>query len=406
VRVELQINNTPDEKARFIAWAPAPCRIRVSDPSGTSSPTVSVTITGKSAAGGGAIVFRKAASGTFASTISLTLPTDGTSVPFFVAGKFGSPSTTAGDVTVEARTGTTLVGSVPLMVRIRKNANTLTTAERDRFVSALAQLNNQGTGRYQDFCDMHATQLSLDQGHGAPAFLPWHRAYLLDLERELQSFDPSVTLPYWRFDQAAANIFSLDFLGAADSIGTVQFSAGNPLRFWRTTGVPGINRRPLFPTASAPPGLRTETQTLDLGNRYALFREMEFNPHGSAHTSFGGLIRNPATAPRDPLFFLLHCNVDRLWAKWQKKNKRFDPAVAASFESGANDPGHNLPDTMWPWNGVTGGTRPPTAPGGELASSPCVNAPGPSPRVRDSLDFQGAIDPAAVMGFGYDDTAF
>jgi hypothetical protein len=32
---------------------------------------------------------------------------------------------------------------------------------------------------------------------------------------------------------------------------------------------------------------------------------------------FGGSIRDPTTAAKDPLFFLLHCNVDRLWAKWQ-----------------------------------------------------------------------------------------
>ena len=405
MRAELQINNSPQQGARFIAWAPSPCRIRITDPSGAPSPTVTLTVRAQAAPGGGAVVFRAGTSGAFANTLSLTVPIGGASVPFFVAGKFLSPSTNAGDVTVEARMGTTLVGSVPLMVRVRKNANKLTTGERDRFVSALAQVNNQGSGRYQDFCDMHATQLSLDQGHGFPGFLPWHRGYLLDLERELQTFDPSVTIPYWRFDQPAPNIFTQGFLGVADSIGTVQFSASNPLRFWKTTGVPGINRRPLFPTSSAPNFLRTEAQTLGLGNRYALFRTLEDNPHGFAHTSFGGLIRDPTTAPRDPLFFLLHCNVDRLWAKWQKQFNRFDPAVAASFEGGSHPPGHKLGDTMWPWNGVTGGTRPPTAPGGELASSPCVNAPGASPRVQDCLDFQGRINAAAVMGFGYDDTS-
>ena len=76
-------------------------------------------------------------------------------------------------------------------------------------------------------------------------------------------------------------------------------------------------------------------------------------------------------AAKDPLFFLLHCNVDRLWAKWQRQFSRFNSAVAASYDSNPpSPPGHNLPDTMWPWNGVTGGTRPPTAPGGALASSP------------------------------------
>jgi len=41
------------------------------------------------------------------------------------------------------------------MVRVRKNANTLTPGERDRFAAALVQLNNQGMGRFADFRDIH-----------------------------------------------------------------------------------------------------------------------------------------------------------------------------------------------------------------------------------------------------------
>ena len=406
MNVELQINNSPNVSARFVSWSPSPCRVRITDPSGAPSPTVSLKISGKSAAGGGQVVFRKNPNAAFSSSVTLVVPVTGASVPFFIAGKFGQPSSNNGDVTIEARRGNTLVGSVPVMVRVRKNANLLTPGERDRLVSAFAQLNNQGLGRFTDFRDMH-TAVSSAQAHGAPAFLPWHRAYLLDLERELQAIDPSVALPYWRFDQPAPNIFTLDFFGVSDSLGTVQFSAGNPLRFWRTDGVQGINRRPFFSTSSAPPGLRTEAQTLALGNLYRLFRSMEGNPHGSAHTSFGGSISSVPTAAKDPLFFLLHCNVDRLWAKWQRQFGRFDFAQASSYDSNPGNPvGHNLQDTMWPWNGITGGSRPPTAPGGVLASSPCVSAPGAQPRVQDCLDYQGSINASSRIGHDYDDVAF
>ena len=154
-------------------------------------------------------------------------------------------------------------------------------------------------------------------------------------------------------------------MGVSDSIGTVAFANNNPLQFWKTDNETGVNRRPFFNTADAPPGLRTEAQTLALGTTYVQFRgPMEGNPHGSAHTSFGGLISSTTTAPRDPLFFLLHCNVDRLWAKWQRANSRFNPAIVASFNNNMGDPiGHRLADTMWPWNGVTGGTRPPNGAG-------------------------------------------
>lgn len=404
--VELQINNSLDPKARFVSWVPSPCRIRVTNPSGVAMPAVDVQITGRSGASGGAVVFRAGMVGAFSSSISVSCPISGASVPFFVAGIFGRPSVNDGDVTIEARTGTTLVGSVPVMVRIRKNANTLTPAERDRFASAFARLNNQGAGRFTDFRDMH-TAAGDPEAHGGPAFLPWHRAYLLDLERELQAIDPTVSLHYWRFDQASPNLFTRDFLGESDLLGTVQFNATNPLQFWKTDGVQGINRRPRFNTGTAPPGPISQAQTLALGNAYRDFRRMQGNPHGSAHVSFGGSISSIPTAARDPLFFLLHCNVDRLWAKWQRDNGRFDGAQATSYDSGpANRIGHNLPDTMWPWNGITGGQRPPTAPGGPMAASPFVSAPGPQPRVRDGLDYQGSINAVSRMGFDYDDVRF
>jgi len=404
MNVELQINNSVSARARFVTWSPSPCRVRVTNPSGATTPTVNIVITGRSTANGGVVVFRRGTTGLFSTSITLTVPVDGTSVPFFTVGRFGRPSLSNGDVAIEARFGTTLVGSVPCMVRVRKNANNLTAPERDRFIAALAQLNNQGMGRFADFRNMH-TNASDPEAHGAPGFLPWHRAYILDLERELQAIDPSVTLPYWRFDQAAPNLFTRDFIGVSDSLGAVQFSPANPFRFWVTDGVPGINRRPFFNTSTAPPGLRTEAQTIALGTQYLSFRgPMEGNPHGSAHVSFGGSISSIHTAAKDPLFFLLHCNVDRLWAKWQRQNGRFDPAVAASYSGSPNNRiGHNLPDTMWPWNGVTAAPRPATAPGGPMAPSPAATAPGPQPRVRDTLDYRGTINAVSRMGFDYDD---
>jgi tyrosinase len=406
MNVELQINNSVSPTARFVTWAPSPCRIRVTNPSGATTPTVNVQITGKSVTGGGAVVFRKSTTGTFSTSLTLPVPINGTSVAFFVAGRFPQASVNNGDVTIEARTGTTLVGSVKVMVRIRKNANTLKTAERDRFVAAFAKLNNQGLGRFADFRNMH-TNTSSPEAHGRPGFLPWHRAYLLDLERELQAIDPSVALHYWRFDQPAPNLFKREFIGVSDSVGTVLFSPGNPLQFWVTDGVQGINREPFFDTATQPAFVNSEAQTLALGTQYPSFRTMEGNPHGSAHVSFDGSISSIGTAARDPLFFMLHCNVDRLWAKWQRLNGRFDPAQAASYDSAAaNRIGHHLPDTMWPWNGVTSPPRPPTAPGGTLAPSPITAAPGPQPRVQSTLDFQGRINALSRMGFDYDDVPF
>jgi tyrosinase len=405
MNVGIEINSSSNASARFIGWTPVACRVRITDPIGTSAATAVVTLSGSSAAAAGAVVFGAGSAGAFSNQINLTLPVSGVSATFFLAGRFGRPSSIPGDVTVRATFQGAVVGSVPVMVRVRKNAQTLTPGERDRFVAAMAQLNNQGLGRFADFRDMH-TQVALAQAHGAPGFLPWHRAYLLDLERELQALDPSVALPYWRFDRPAPNIFTREFLGASDDNGTVSFSSSNPLQFWRTDGQPGINRRPLFNVNTAPGGMLDENGTLSLGSQYRQFVEMEGDPHGLAHTSFGGFLRSARLAPRDPLFFLLHCNVDRLWAKWQRRFNRFNPSTPASFDNSSSFVGHRLDDTMWPWNGITGGARPNTAPGGTLANAPGLASPGLSPRVRDMLDYQGVLNPANRQGFDYDDVLF
>jgi tyrosinase len=394
----------------FLTWTPVRATARLDDPVGSAP--VSVTVRNAGPAGGGRVRFAKTFTHLGTPTLTLSLPVTGAPVSFFVAGEFGRPSVALGDAVIQARrTGTTnVVGSKRVTVRVRKNAQTLSPAERDRFVAAFGTLNGSGAGRFTDFRDMHVA-VSSAEAHGNVGFLPWHRAYLLDLERELQAIDPRVTLPYWRFDQPAPNVFTQEFMGVSNAFGAVEFGAGHPFGTWRTDGALGISRTPSFPTDSAPAGLRTELETIALGGAapnalYANFDDMEFNPHGSAHVSFSGFISAIPSAARDPLFFLLHANVDRLWAKWQWIHRRTSPAEPRAFApSSPPRVGHNLPDTMWPWNGVTGAPRPPTAPGGTLRPSPTTTAPGLSPIVSAMLDYQ-AVGGGAPLGFAYDDVPF
>ena len=41
--------------------------------------------------------------------------------------------------------------------------------------------------------------------------------------------------------------------------------------------------------------------------------ELELVPHNVVHGSIGGLMNNPNSAALDPIFWLHHCNIDRLW---------------------------------------------------------------------------------------------
>lgn len=410
MNVEIRIPGADALGRVFLTWTPVAATARLLNPVGTAP--VSVTLRNAGAGTGGRVRFATTRTHLGTPTLDLSLPISGAPVRFFVAGEFGRPSLSLGDVVIQARrTGTTTVlGRRRVTVRVRKNAQTLSAAERDRFVAAFATLNGSGAGRFRDFRDMHVSAAE-DEAHGNVGFLPWHRAYLLDLERELQAIDPSVTLPYWRFDQAAPNVFTRDFMGVSNSLGRVEFAPGHPFTTWRTDGALGITRSPQFPTGSAPPGLRTEAQTIALGGAapnaaYADFDVMEGNPHGSAHVRFGGFISSIPTAARDPLFFMLHANVDRLWAKWQWVHMRTSPADARAFAPAAfNRVGHRLPDTMWPWNGVTQPPRPSTAPGGSFPPSRSTTAPGVNPIVRSMIDYQ-AVGRRPPLAFAYDDVPF
>lgn len=413
MRTEITINGSANLASNYIAWAPVPCQILLADAGETTNP-VGVRLSNQNPSQGGQIVFYSAVPGPALDELQLTLPVDGSPVSFFIAGKFGNPSTTDKDAIIETQDAGTgaVLSTTALMVRIRKNANGLTAAERDRFLSALARLNDRGMGRFSDFRNIH-NDAGSPEAHFNTGFLPWHRAFILDLERELQALDLSVTLPYWKFDEVARNLFTRDFMGVPDAIGTLRFATNNPLQFWVTDMSPGIVRQPLFNTTTQSAFVNKEATTLNLGAAYSRFARMEGNPHGTAHTSFGGFLSDIPTAAKDPLFFMLHANVDRLWAKWQWFNRRFDITSRDTFtflgsagSPGSTRIGHNLQDTMWPWNQITGAPRPPSAPGGNFPDSPIINTPGPIPAVRDMIDYQGVLNPASRLGFDYDDVPF
>ncbi|MCV9945133.1 tyrosinase family protein [Rhizobium sp. BT-175] len=394
-----------------MTWRPVQAELRLIDaPAGSAD--IDVIVSSATRTNGGRMVFADTLTHQGQASLPVTLPASGAPVTIFVGGEFQTASASHGDVAIEVREAGTnqILGSRPVMVRIRKNANGLTATERDRFLAALAALNGSGTGPYRDFRDMHVAGPPDDEAHGGPGFLPWHRAYLLDFERSLQKIDAEVSLPYWRFDQAAPKVFNRSFMGVPDQNGQVQFSAGHPLLSWVAQGSAGILRgRGVGPQTV--PGLRDETQTIGLAGpngSFASFAGMQGNPHGRAHTShLGGWITIPSTAPRDPLFFLLHCNVDRLWAKWQWVATVHDPADPRAFTPSAGFPaGHRLADELWPWSGPLQPPRPTTAPGGPLADSPMTPQPGALPRIRDMIDYLGTMQGAGHHAFAYDDVPF
>lgn len=417
MKAEVVLNGNTSPASHYLGWTPRPATVALTENGGA---TGNVTITLRNPATSvGKVTFGPGANGPFSDTMQLSVNPDGSTAPFFVRGKFGSPSVNDRDAGIEAvNEDGDVVSRTELMVRVRKNANTLTDAERDRLIEALSKVNNAGAGVFAELRAIH-TDIADAEAHGRDGFLPWHRAYVLDLERELQRENAAVTIPYWRFDQPAPNLFTQDFLGEPNGPGSVRFSATNLLQNWTTDGVLGFQRTPRFNHLTEQAGnlngpALSQADTLALSTGYAGFRDpMEGNPHGRSHVSFEGPINNVPTAPRDPLFFMLHANVDRLWAVWQKNNNRFDvtststyPFLGRAGDPGSERIGHNLLDTMWPWNGDTTAPRPSTAPGGTLAASPVASAPPAAPTVRDMIDYHGRNALSQWQGFDYDDVDF
>jgi tyrosinase len=413
--IEIRINNSLDPNARYITYSPSPCQIRQ-----TTGVALTVELTSKAARpGGGVAVFyaNRVVGAEPTATLTVSLPANGNWVDFGLGGELGKPSVDDLDCLLTA-TGDSESLTVPLMVRVRKNANKLKPGERDRLLLALAKLNSttQAPSSYQSLRNMHVAPASGEE-HGGPHFLPWHRTYLLDLERGLQAIDPSVSMHYWRFDQPAPEVFTRFFMGETRQ---VPFSAdfvvldpSNPLVGWFTDSTPGILRSSTFDTKTeAAPGLPgfellDQAQTLALGPNFPDFGAMEGTPHGAAHVSFNGWISDIPTAPKDPLFFMLHSNVDRLWALWQWMNQRTDPDDPNTYTPQNRD-GRRVNDTMWPWNRVITRPRPNFAPGGGLPASPLTPTPGNAPTIRSTIDYQGSriALPLDWLGFSYDDVPF
>jgi tyrosinase len=118
-------------------------------------------------------------------------------------------------------------------MRTRKNVKALTETEKRNFVSAVLTLKkkpsglhpgNTGLSRYDDYVEVHrnAQTVAMNQagwGHGGPAFLPWHREFILQFENDLATVEASVTLPYWDWTDTdhAASPLNASFLGGNGS---------------------------------------------------------------------------------------------------------------------------------------------------------------------------------------------
>jgi hypothetical protein len=316
---------------------------------------------------------------------------------------------------------------------IRRNIATVTQQERDRFRDAIIALSKTKLfpGSRSDFPAGEVSywfkQDEIHQAthvHGGPAFLPWHRELCNRFEAMLREVDPDLSLHYWDWNTDPTPLFTNTFMGSANGdVGDPWLTAGlynpNPAvpDNYRDNNVHSLNQNPpsyqLHSNPADPP--KTLTRNVQAGAppvgtsnfegtywaRDDEFRDagtyqdfdslMQGGAHFLAHDWIGGNLRDPHMSFRDPFVFLLHSNVDRLWAMWQTKpgfSWRLNPNQVYGTD-GSSSP---ITDPLEPWAGepnwqMTGGwpTRPWFTPENEQVVKTCKHLSVVTPPCYDTL---------------------
>lgn len=166
--------------------------------------------------------------------------------------------------------------------------------------------------------------------HGAPGFLTWHRAYMYYFERALRCIDSSITLPFW--DWSSGPTTGVPAACASPTyVNRTGATVANPLYAGPLPGGGTTARRADIATTAFGDIATTAQTAVASSLDFASFQNAMNGPHGSVHVRTGGNMGSVALAGYDPIFYLHHCNVDRLWARWQASHPGALPASEANF---------------------------------------------------------------------------
>ncbi|MFC7844081.1 tyrosinase family protein [Streptomyces sp. NPDC057382] len=248
------------------------------------------------------------------------------------------------------------------MAYTRKDVSTLTRSEKRRFVNALLEVKRRG--EYDEFVRTHIEYYTSDgedglrTAHMAPSFLPWHRQFLLDLERALRRVDASVSVPYWdwtRNRSATATPWTDDLLGGTGRrsdrrvmTGPFAYAEGNwtikegvtdeeyltrdlgrardPIRLPTKSELEQALKDPVYDVSpwdsTVRKGFRNKLEGWGSGRGSASWLN-----HNRVHRWVGGAMVGGASV-NDPVFWMHHAFVDLVWSRWQRRHRehRYLPA--------------------------------------------------------------------------------
>jgi hypothetical protein len=179
--------------------------------------------------------------------------------------------------------------------------------------------------------------------HGSFYFFSWHRMYLYFFERILRasSGDPGLALPYWNWTDSAQRALPLPFRQPSDPSTNSLFipvpgrqQAVDDGTAQLPAGVVSFSNAFTFTNFASPAGsgFSFGGQTTAPSQFNFPHGELESQPHDVVHGTLGGLMGDPDTAAGDPIFWLHHANIDRLWKRWlDQGGGRQDPLGDANW---------------------------------------------------------------------------
>jgi tyrosinase len=179
--------------------------------------------------------------------------------------------------------------------------------------------------------------------HGSWYFLPWHRMYLFHFESIIMAEVKKLggpsdwALPYWNYSDDGdpnARLLPTAFRSPTKADGTAnalyvptrtkECNLGQQFADDADVSIVAPLREPEFVSLEFGTGFGgPETNFMHGGS---LIGSLELTPHGNIHVAVGGWMSQFFTAGLDPIFWLHHCNIDRLWQVWlDRDSSHADP---------------------------------------------------------------------------------
>lgn len=196
-------------------------------------------------------------------------------------------------------------------LRQRKNLESLSQQEVKNLRDAFGQLKSSSqTKNYSFFAKVHFEHTA--NVHQSELFLPWHRAFIFEFEDALRAFCPNLTLPYWEWIEHPSI--------------PAPFAANEPNPLYVTRYTDEFRRAnhldlPTWPDIDK---IMTDKSFFSFGGGIDDAGDLECE-HDIVHIWVGPSMREIASSPCDPIFWVHHANIDRLWAQWQSTHPGADP---------------------------------------------------------------------------------